>query len=88
MARPKNDTRETKSIIAPTEYGSAFTSEVGIFCEPVASVDSRLFVEMLKTELRIVLGLAVIDCSSAKSCFVAISLSSITDIESARGLVA
>lgn len=73
---------------APAEYDHASTGEEDIFCEPVTSIDSWLFVEMLETDLRTLLGLAIVDSNSAKSCFVAMSLSSIADIESARGFVA
>ena len=82
------DTRKTTSINAPAEYDHASTGEEDIFCEPVASIDSWLFVEMLEMDFRTLLGLAIVDSNSAKSCFVAMSLSSIADIESARGFVA
>ena len=72
---------------APAEYDHASTGEEDDFCEPVASIDSWLFVEMLETDLRTLLGLALVDSNSAKSCFVAMSLSSIADIEYARGFV-
>ena len=81
------DTRKTTTTNAPAEYDHASTGEEDVFCEPVASIDSWLFVEMLETDLRTLLGLAIVDSNSAKSCFVAMSLTSIADIEYARGFV-
>lgn len=84
----KIDTRSATTSIAPPEYPHASTDEDEAFGEPGGSVGSWVVVEMLETETRTLLDLGVEDSSSAKSCFVAMSLSSIVDIESARGLVA
>ena len=82
-----NATRTAKRIIAPAEYGNVFGSEHGNLCEPVTSVDSWLLVEMLATDLLLLMRLDVVKSNSAKSCLVTMSWSSIATFEANIAIV-
>ena len=83
----KNATRRANSIADPIQIDHVATRERETFRKPPEGLDSWPRVELLETEIRTFLGLGIVEFNDANSCFLAMSSSSVVDIDSARGFV-
>ena len=83
----KNATRKATSIADPMKIDHVATRERETFRKPPEGLDSWPRVELLETEIRTFLELGIVEFNDANSCFLAISSSSVIDIDSARGFV-